>query len=93
MAKSITYRTLCGYNNHQINAHYFENLVKDIKYESTKFVNRISKAGTWKVNSEDNMKFDAVVGNPPYQESQENTSDSPVYHLFMDTCQSSVNLS
>lgn len=65
MAKSITCRTLCGYNNHQINAHYFENLVKDIKYESTKFVNRISKAGTWKVNSEDNMKFDAVVGNPP----------------------------
>ena len=30
------------------------------------------------------MKFDAVVGNPPYQETNENTSDSPVYHLFMD---------
>jgi hypothetical protein len=31
-----------------------------------------------------NMKFDAVVGNPPYQETNENTSDSPIYHLFMD---------
>jgi type II restriction enzyme len=30
------------------------------------------------------MKFDAVVGNPPYQETNENTSDSPIYHLFMD---------
>ena len=31
------------------------------------------------------MKFDAVVGNPPYQEGIENTSDSPVYHLFLET--------
>ena len=32
----------------------------------------------------ENMKFDAVVGNPPYQETNENTSDSPIYHLFID---------
>ena len=31
------------------------------------------------------MKFDAVVGNPPYQEETIDTSDLPVYHLFMDT--------
>ena len=31
------------------------------------------------------IKFDAVVGNPPYQEGIENTSDSPVYHLFLET--------
>lgn len=31
------------------------------------------------------MKFDAIVGNPPYQESTEGTSDKPVYNLFMDT--------
>lgn len=30
------------------------------------------------------VKFDAVVGNPPYQESIIGTSDRPVYHLFMD---------
>ena len=30
------------------------------------------------------IKFDAVVGNPPYQEGIENTSDSPVYHLFLE---------
>lgn len=29
------------------------------------------------------MKFDVVVGNPPYQEELKNTSDGPVYHLFL----------
>lgn len=30
------------------------------------------------------MKFFAAVGNPPYQQTTENTSDKPVYNLFMD---------
>ena len=30
------------------------------------------------------MKFDFVIGNPPYQEETEGTSDKPVYNLFMD---------
>ena len=30
------------------------------------------------------MKFDAVVGNPPYQEETKDTSDSPIYHHFYD---------
>lgn len=29
------------------------------------------------------MKFDFVIGNPPYQEEKKGTSDSPVYHYFM----------
>lgn len=29
------------------------------------------------------MKFDFVIGNPPYQETTENTSDKPVYDSFM----------
>lgn len=85
MAKSITKRTLAGYKDYQINAHYFDNLLSDIKNESTKFVKRVQKASTWKITTDDTMKFDAVVGNPPYQEAQNKTSDSPVYHLFMDT--------
>jgi hypothetical protein len=30
------------------------------------------------------MKFNVVVGNPPYQDRREGTSDNPIYHLFMD---------
>lgn len=30
------------------------------------------------------MKFDFVIGNPPYQEDQKFTSDNPIYHHFMD---------
>lgn len=31
-----------------------------------------------------NMKFDAVVGNPPYHEQTVGTSDKPIYHLILD---------
>lgn len=30
------------------------------------------------------MKFDAVVGNPPYQEETKDTSDMPIYNYFYD---------
>ena len=35
---------------------------------------------------EDKVKFDAIVGNPPYQATAQGTSssDDPIYHLFMD---------
>ncbi len=39
----------------------------------------------FKLNND--MKFDAVVGNPPYQDTAKGTSssDDPIYHLFMDS--------
>ena len=30
------------------------------------------------------MKFDYIIGNPPYQETLQNTSDKPIYNDFMD---------
>lgn len=31
------------------------------------------------------MKFDYIIGNPPYQEARETTKDMPVYDKFMDS--------
>ena len=87
MAKSITQRTLCGYRDGiKINGHAFENLVTMIKDgKAQKFIEKAKTGSTYNArNKESNMKFSAVVGNPPYQETKDNTSDSPVYHLFMD---------
>ncbi|MBM3455230.1 MAG: hypothetical protein FJX80_08790, partial [Bacteroidetes bacterium] len=37
------------------------------------------------LNLTENMKFDAVVGNPPYQESTDTNFAKPVYHNFIDS--------
>ncbi len=39
------------------------------------------------------MKFDAVVGNPPYQENFDNRGEQPsIYHKFIDTSQQLSNV-
>ncbi len=38
-------------------------------------------------NLKDDMKFDAVVGNPPYQESTDTNFARPVYHHFIISAQ------
>ena len=37
-----------------------------------------------KINRLKDMKFDVIVGNPPYHITTERTSDAPIYHFFMD---------
>lgn len=85
MAKSITRRTLMGFRPGRVNARYFEDLINQIKNKSANFVAKVVKGHAyWKSNFDDNMKFNAVVGNPPYQEEGISTRKSPVYHLFYD---------
>lgn len=90
MAKSITQRTLCGYRNVKINAHAFENLVTMIKDgKSKKFIEKATSCDTYNVRcKEKNMKFNAVVGNPPYQvgDGAGGSSDSamPLYDKFIE---------
>ena len=83
MAKSITIRTLCGYSDIKCNAHYFDDLVNMLKNKSEAFKKRVLKGSYWKKDVKE-MKFDAVVGNPPYQEETDATRKPPIYNYFYD---------
>lgn len=67
MAKSITKRTLAGFTEARVNAHYFEDLVNQLKHKPDNFISKVTRSSYWKKDGEE-MKFDAVVGNPPYQD-------------------------
>ncbi len=85
MAKSITRRTLVGFRNAKVNTRYFEDLVNQLREKPDNFLSKVVKGKTyWKANNNENMKIKAIVGNPPYQETTERTSDAPVYNYFMD---------
>lgn len=83
MAKSITRRTLCGYSDVKCNAHYFDDLVNMLKNKPEQFKKRVMKGSYWKKDVKE-MKFDAVVGNPPYQEETDATRKPPIYNYFYD---------
>lgn len=85
MAKSITKRTLVGFRDAKVNTHYFEDMVRQITQRPDKFIAKIRKGQSyWKANNNNDMKFNAIVGNPPYQDTNENTSDTPIYNHFYD---------
>lgn len=93
MAKSITKRTLRGFRQAKVNARYFEDLINKITNQTTLFTSKVVRGQNyWKNNElEDNMKFSAIVGNPPYQvsHSSELTKNnasfaSAIYPMFIE---------
>ncbi len=84
MAKAITKRTLLGYKQGKINAHAFDDLINQLKSKPEQFKEKVLRGSFWNKECKE-MKFDAVVGNPPYQETTGGTvNDKPIYNLFMD---------
>ena len=67
MAKSITRRTLVGFRQAKVNTRYFENLINQIKNKPEHFIKQVHNFVTDKTGIK-NMKINAIVGNPPYQE-------------------------
>ncbi len=85
MAKSITRRTLLGFRKGKVNTRYFEDLINQIKNKPDNFIAKVAKGKSfWKANDNDNMKFKAIVGNPPYQDmgGSGGTNDAPIYQEF-----------
>ncbi|MFQ9977101.1 Eco57I restriction-modification methylase domain-containing protein [Clostridium cadaveris] len=83
MAKAITRRTLVGYKNTKINTHYFDDLLNIMKNKPQQFCEKVLKSTYWRRTGR--MKFDAVVGNPPYMimDNGNSSSASPIYQYFV----------
>lgn len=83
MAKSITKRTLIGFRKTKVNTRYFEDLINQIKNKPEHFIKQVEKFVSERIGIKD-MKFNAVVGNPPYQlvGGSGGTNDSPIYQYF-----------
>ncbi|MBA1394715.1 restriction endonuclease, partial [Lactobacillus sp. XV13L] len=78
MAAAIARRTLVGYHDMDVNIEFVDNIVEDSKKDVDQEAQKIE--GLF-----NNMKFDVVIGNPPYQEKTKGTrsSDKSIYHQFM----------
>ena len=91
MAKSITKRTLRGFRRAKVNARYFEDLINKITNQSDMFIKKMHDGKNYWNNDEleEYMKFNAVVGNPPYQKVLEGTNRyNSLYHYFIDIAKS-----
>ncbi len=83
MAVAITKRTLAGYTGAEVNAIYLPKLLNRME-DKQRLARKLTSPATWKKEGE-RLKFDAVVGNPPYQLTggSGGTNDSPIYQHFV----------
>ena len=83
MARSITQRTLAGFTSAKVNTHVYDDLLNQITNKQSEFIKRLL-SGSIFTQIKNNMKFDAIVGNPPYQlmGGSGGNNDAPIYQHF-----------
>ena len=87
MAVSITRRTLAGFRDIKVNAIYYRGLVERISVNQDAVVSCICDGKSfWNKNDSKRMKFNLIVGNPPYQNqtTQGGIQATPIYNYFVD---------
>lgn len=88
MAVTITKRTLAGYSEAKLNIIYIKDLIPKLRGDGRYRGYNVNEELRQKFEIGENMKFTAVVGNPPYQINTDTNFATPVYHLFIEAAKS-----
>lgn len=88
MAELIARRTLVGFHDIKANVKHIESLTSMVMVYKKKLIRTVCNGKTfWNANNKENMKFDAIVGNPPYQVNigeQKDNYGIPLYNQFVE---------